>query len=87
MNAVEVAVRTAANLSNKDIGSDLMRKAFDPHTGVLTAKPSKKASATLGAIYSGQALLLELEGGAGDAGQLARPVGWGRIERAPEGVH
>jgi uncharacterized protein (TIGR02391 family) len=33
---VEVAVRTAANLSASDLGTALMRKAFDVHTGVLT---------------------------------------------------
>jgi uncharacterized protein (TIGR02391 family) len=34
--AVEVAVRAAAGLTTKDIGTHLMRKAFDPRTGALT---------------------------------------------------
>jgi uncharacterized protein (TIGR02391 family) len=33
---VEVAVRTAANLSASDLGTALMRKAFDVNTGPLT---------------------------------------------------
>jgi len=36
MKAVEVAVREAANLAPKEIGTNLMRKAFDPETGPLT---------------------------------------------------
>jgi uncharacterized protein (TIGR02391 family) len=36
MKAVEVAVRDAANLSREDIGTKLMRKAFDPKNGPLT---------------------------------------------------
>lgn len=36
MKAVEVAVREAANLSTRDIGTHLMRRAFDPDTGALT---------------------------------------------------
>lgn len=35
MKAVEVAVRTAAGLEPKDIGTDLMRTAFDPEKGSL----------------------------------------------------
>ncbi len=33
---VEIAVRTAANLSTSDLGTPLMRKAFDVNTGPLT---------------------------------------------------
>jgi uncharacterized protein (TIGR02391 family) len=33
--AVEVAVRTAAGLPPRDLGTDLMRKAFHPETGAL----------------------------------------------------
>lgn len=36
MKAVEVAVRTAAGLTARDIGKDLMRKAFDVNAGSLT---------------------------------------------------
>jgi uncharacterized protein (TIGR02391 family) len=36
MKAVEVAVRDAARLTAKDIGKDLMRKAFDVKDGPLT---------------------------------------------------
>jgi len=36
MKAVEVAVREAAGLSRQDIGTRLMRKAFDPKEGPLT---------------------------------------------------
>jgi uncharacterized protein (TIGR02391 family) len=36
MKAVEVAVRDAAGLTAKEIGRDLMRKAFDTSTGPLT---------------------------------------------------
>ena len=34
--AVEVAVREASGLTAKEIGTHLMRKAFDPRTGPLT---------------------------------------------------
>lgn len=40
---VEVAVRKAANLSDKDLGTDLMRKAFDAKTGPLTDTKSPVA--------------------------------------------
>ncbi len=36
MKAVEVRVRDAAGLSAKEIGKDLMRKAFDVNSGPLT---------------------------------------------------
>ena len=36
MKAVEIAVREAAGLSARDLGTDLMRKAFDPVSGPLT---------------------------------------------------
>lgn len=36
MKAVEIAVRTAANLRPTDVGVDLMRKAFNPQGGPLT---------------------------------------------------
>ena len=36
MKAVEIAVRKAAQLPNKDIGVSLMRKAFDKNNGPLT---------------------------------------------------
>jgi uncharacterized protein (TIGR02391 family) len=36
MKAVEVAVRDGSGLPPKDIGTILMRKAFDPNTGPLT---------------------------------------------------
>ena len=35
---VEVTVRSAAGLSEKEIGTKLMRKAFDPETGTLSDK-------------------------------------------------
>ena len=35
MKAVEVAVREASGLSQKDVGTNLMRKAFDKFTGSL----------------------------------------------------
>jgi uncharacterized protein (TIGR02391 family) len=38
MKAVEVAVREAAGLTNKEIGTALMRKALDVNTGPLTDK-------------------------------------------------
>ncbi|WFU39870.1 TIGR02391 family protein [Bradyrhizobium sp. CB82] len=43
MKAVEVSVRNAASLSDKDIGVWLMRKAFDPENGPLTDKATEKA--------------------------------------------
>jgi uncharacterized protein (TIGR02391 family) len=43
MKAVEVSVRDAAGLTAKDIGTALMRKAFDPETGPLTDKSTEKA--------------------------------------------
>ncbi|WP_457588780.1 TIGR02391 family protein [Ensifer canadensis] len=36
MKAVEIAVRNASGLSNKDLGVNLMRKAFDKSNGPLT---------------------------------------------------
>ena len=36
MKAVEVAVRDAAKLPARDVGTTLMRKAFDPNNGPLT---------------------------------------------------
>ncbi len=45
MKAVEVAVRDAASLAASDIGKDLMRKAFDVKSGVLTdtvAEPGER---------------------------------------------
>lgn len=45
MKAVEVSVRDAAGLSAKEIGKDLMRKAFDVNTGPLTdmqAEPAER---------------------------------------------
>jgi len=38
LKAVEVAVRAAASLSDSDYGVDLMRKAFNPNTGLLRGK-------------------------------------------------
>lgn len=43
MKAVEVAVRNAADLPGKDVGTGLMRKAFDPETGALTDLSTEKA--------------------------------------------
>jgi len=43
MKAVEVAVRAAAGLTSKDIGTGLMRKAFEPDTGPLTDMNTEKA--------------------------------------------
>jgi uncharacterized protein (TIGR02391 family) len=43
MKAVEVSVRAASNLSAKEIGTNLMRKAFDPETGPLTDLTAEKA--------------------------------------------
>jgi len=43
MKAVEVSVRDAAGLTAKDIGTALMRKAFDPETGPLTDMNTEKA--------------------------------------------
>jgi uncharacterized protein (TIGR02391 family) len=42
MKAVEVGVRDAAGLSLKDIGTALMRKAFDSETGALTDMSAEK---------------------------------------------
>ncbi len=45
MKAVEVSVRDAAGLGAKDIGKDLMRKAFDVNAGPLTdmqAEPAER---------------------------------------------
>ncbi len=45
MKAVEVSVRNAAGLAGKDIGQDLMRKAFDVSAGPLTdmqAEPAER---------------------------------------------
>jgi uncharacterized protein (TIGR02391 family) len=43
MKAVEVAVREASGLKAKDIGTALMRKAFDPEGGPLTDMNVEKA--------------------------------------------
>ena len=43
MKAVEVAVRDAAGLPQRDIGTGLMRKAFDPDTGSLTDTEDEKS--------------------------------------------
>jgi uncharacterized protein (TIGR02391 family) len=43
MKAVEVAVHEAAGLPAKDIGTTLMRKAFDPDNGPLTDTADEKA--------------------------------------------
>jgi uncharacterized protein (TIGR02391 family) len=43
MKAVEVAVRDAAGLTTKDIGTTLMRRAFDPDAGPLTDTSTEKA--------------------------------------------
>ena len=43
MKAVEVAVREAAGLPAKEIGTNLMRKAFDPQSGPLTDATAEKA--------------------------------------------
>jgi uncharacterized protein (TIGR02391 family) len=41
--AVEIRVRTAANLPQEVVGVALMRKAFDPEKGILTDKSVPKA--------------------------------------------
>jgi uncharacterized protein (TIGR02391 family) len=43
MKAVEVAVREAAGLAASDLGTKLMRKAFDVETGPLTDKTAEPA--------------------------------------------
>jgi len=43
MKAVEVAVREAAGLAAADIGTKLMRKAFDVESGKLTDKTAEQA--------------------------------------------
>lgn len=43
MKAVEVAVREAAKLPAKEIGTNLMRLAFDPQSGPLTDMTAEKA--------------------------------------------
>lgn len=43
MKAVEVAVREASGLPAKEIGTILMRKAFDPQSGSLTDPAAEKA--------------------------------------------
>jgi uncharacterized protein (TIGR02391 family) len=43
MKAVEVAVREAAGLAASDLGTKLMRKAFDVETGALTDKTAEPA--------------------------------------------
>jgi Protein of unknown function (Hypoth_ymh) len=45
MKAVEVSVRDAAGLTAKDIGTNLMRKAFDPEVGQLTDMSTERPSA------------------------------------------
>jgi uncharacterized protein (TIGR02391 family) len=54
MKAVEVAVREAAGLPAKDIGTALMRKAFDPEAGPLTDTTAEKAEReALSALFAG----------------------------------
>lgn len=43
MKAVEVAVRDAAGLTTKDVGTGLMRKAFDPEIGPLADTSVEKS--------------------------------------------
>lgn len=43
MKAVEVVVREVGGLPAKEIGTSLMRRAFDPETGPLTDMGSEKA--------------------------------------------
>jgi uncharacterized protein (TIGR02391 family) len=43
MKAVDVSVRAASKLSAKEIGTNLVRKAFDPETGPLTDLAAEKA--------------------------------------------
>jgi uncharacterized protein (TIGR02391 family) len=43
MKAVEVAVREASSLPAKEIGTSLVRKAFDPQSGPLTDPTAEKA--------------------------------------------
>jgi uncharacterized protein (TIGR02391 family) len=43
MKAVEVAVREAAGLEARDVGTHLMRKAFDPENGRLTDRFAERA--------------------------------------------
>ena len=43
MKAVEVSVREASRLPGKDIGTHLMRKAFDPENGPLTDFTTERA--------------------------------------------
>lgn len=54
MKAVEVRVREAAGLPAKDIGTSLVRKAFDPTSGVLTdhaAEPAEREARS--ALFAG----------------------------------
>ena len=54
MKAVEVSVREAAGLTTKDIGTHLMRKAFDPDIGTLTDMTAEKAEReALSALFAG----------------------------------
>lgn len=43
MKSVEIAVRQAANLEPTDVGTGLMRKAFDPQGGALTDRSAPVA--------------------------------------------
>lgn len=43
MKSVEVAVRDASGLTARDIGTPLMRRAFDPETGPLTDLADEKS--------------------------------------------
>ncbi|KQP19808.1 hypothetical protein ASF25_21590 [Methylobacterium sp. Leaf100] len=58
MKAVEIAVRDAANLQPTDVGTALMRKAFDPQAGALadqtvpTAERDARSALFAGAIGS-----------------------------------
>jgi uncharacterized protein (TIGR02391 family) len=54
MKSVEVAVRDAARLPKADIGTNLMRKAFDPANGPLTDLNDEKAEREArSALFSG----------------------------------
>jgi uncharacterized protein (TIGR02391 family) len=54
MKAVEIAVREAGNFAATDIGTDLMRKAFNPQSGPLSdrsATPSEREARS--ALFAG----------------------------------
>jgi Protein of unknown function (Hypoth_ymh) len=58
MKAVEVSVREAAGLSAKDIGTALMRKAFDPKLGRSPTRAQRKPSGRRDLICSRERLAL-----------------------------